>query len=213
MPTGYTASVQDGKVTTLREYAIQCIRGMGVCITMRDDPADTAPPAAFEPSTEYHDRAIAEATAILAEIPELSAGECGERAKAEFDQAMADHIRYAAEQAAGERRYREMLAQVEAWKAPAEIESLRDFMRDQLKQSIEFDCGGSYKPSPPVRLTGEKWREAKLQRASKDLAYHETERAKEIDRTNARNKYLAAFWSALPAASLTALEEAANNAK
>ena len=40
MPTGYTADIQDGKITTLREYALSCARAFGALIMMRDDPHD-----------------------------------------------------------------------------------------------------------------------------------------------------------------------------
>lgn len=198
MPTGYTHAVQDGKISTLREFAMTCARGMGALILMRDDPNDAPIPKRFEPNTKYHDDALAAAQALLSEIPTLSAEECDKRAAAEFEAAMKSHTDYAISKSEGERRYKEMKFRVERWKVPEEIASLKDFMLEQLNSSIEFDCGGSYRPDAPVRLTGEQWREKTLAEASHNVAYHTTERAKEIARAESRNRWLDEFWKSLP---------------
>lgn len=37
MPTGYTASVQEGKVTEFRDFAMECARAFGALVMMRDE--------------------------------------------------------------------------------------------------------------------------------------------------------------------------------
>lgn len=199
MPTGYTADVQDGKVTTLRDFALRCIRGLGVCVMMRDDPWDAPTPQAFEPHTKYHDEHLAAAKKLLDELPGLPLEVCEARARAEFDAAMAYHTSSAAERALQKQRYEIMKARVEDWKIPEEIAGLKTFMLEQLTQSIDFDCSESFREAP-TRLTGERWREKQLEAASRDVAYHTVEREKEIQRTAKRNEFMAAFWKALPAA-------------
>lgn len=200
MPTGYTAKVQDGQITTLREFAFECARGMGALVTMRDDPHDAPFPRRIEPSTEYHDKALATADVLLGELPTLSAEECDARAKAEFDEAMTSHTRHEANRALSRQRYKEMIFRVENWQPPEVLASLKRFMLEQLNRSIDFDCSESYRPEPPKRLTGERWREQALEKASLDMAYHTVEREKEIQRTNGRNEWLAALWASLPPA-------------
>lgn len=70
MPTGYTAGVEDGTVTTLREYALTCARGMGACIMQRDDPMNE-PPKKQEP-TDYHVKWLAEAKEKLVQLAAMS---------------------------------------------------------------------------------------------------------------------------------------------
>jgi hypothetical protein len=41
MPTGYTCDVQNGKVTELKDYLLDCSRGFGALIHMRDERMDT----------------------------------------------------------------------------------------------------------------------------------------------------------------------------
>lgn len=197
MATGYTASVSDGKVSTLNDYAWNCARAFGALISMRDDPSDVAIPEKFEPQTKYHDTAIAVAQKTLTEVPAMSAADCDKEAQAEFDAAMASHLSYAANKSQTKQNYQDMISKVEAWKPDAEITGLKDFMLEQLRDSLKFDCGGNYKPELPIRLTSEVWREQALEKASRDLAYHSKNRAEEIQRVAGRNKWLAALRTSL----------------
>jgi hypothetical protein len=191
MPTGYTHPVQEGKITTLREFAMNCARSFGACINMRDDPADAAIPERFEPHTAYYDEALTKARAILDELPRLSTNECERRATAAHADKLDNHRRYAREKEEHRARYEALLAQVEGWHPPADLGELRKFMLDQLAQSIDFDCSTKYASPEPEKLSGEAWRDSELSQAARDLAYHTEERRKEIERTEDRNRWIA----------------------
>jgi hypothetical protein len=47
MPTGYTAGIIDGEITTFEQFATQCSRAFGATIHMRDNPLDSP----YEPRT------------------------------------------------------------------------------------------------------------------------------------------------------------------
>lgn len=53
MPTGYTYPVAEEKVDTLAEFALQCARAFGACVTMRDEPSNKPIPEEFKPSLHY----------------------------------------------------------------------------------------------------------------------------------------------------------------
>ena len=38
MPTGYTSYIQDGDITTGKDFLKLCLRNFGVAINMRDEP-------------------------------------------------------------------------------------------------------------------------------------------------------------------------------
>lgn len=194
MATGYTHPVIDGKITSLRQFVLRCARGMGATIMMRDEPLDAPIPERFEPHTSYHDEKIAAARLALATLPMLDASEADRLAGEEFDAAMAQHVKYETEEAAGRARLISLRDQTAAWETGAE--GIKDFMLEQLDMTIGK---GSWTPEPPERLTAEDWRRRALEKASRDLAYHETERAKEISRTEERNRWLATLRASLPA--------------
>lgn len=49
MPTGYTAFIEDGDITTGREFLLLCSRNFGVAIDVRDEPLSVPTPTKFEP--------------------------------------------------------------------------------------------------------------------------------------------------------------------
>jgi len=83
-----------------------------------------------------------------------------------------------------------MLAKVNAWKPPsADHKGLKDFMAQQIQESIKFDC--DYDLS---NITGpsswEDWMTDKKADNKRDIFYHEAEQEKEIERTNSRNRWI-----------------------
>lgn len=191
MPTGYTAAVGEGKITTLRQFALQCARGMGACIMMRDDAWDAPIPERFEPDTSYYDKKLEAARAALKSLSDITPAECKERAAASYKSALKSHQEYVANRAAENQRYREMNAAVEGWST--EAEGIRDFMLQQLSISVN-----DYEPTPPEELDGDAWLACELERTARDIAYSEKARAEEIQRTEGRNRWLAALRASLP---------------
>lgn len=195
MPTGYTYRVQKGEITTLRDFAMECARGMGALIMMRDEPTDAPIPERFEPSTPYHDEALTAARAVLAELPGLSDEECDKRAAQAYAEAMARWQERQDECAAGVARYDAMKALVEPWEGAPE--GLKEFMLSQLSDSRSFDGPRKY-DEPPKPLSGAEWQRQAVEKAASDVGYHERERAKEITRTEERNRWIAQLRAALP---------------
>ena len=196
MPTGYTYPVAEGKVSTLREYALQCSRNFGALIHLRDEPHDVPIPKKIDSSSYYYAEKVAEARRVLAEVPGLGAIELDRRALEEFEQELEARIKYRTDAENENRRMKEMLARVERWKVPEDLLTLKQFMIDQLKLSID-DARGSYAPGP-VRLTGEQWREQALKDASRDLERCSMELIRENERNATANRWLKQLWDSLP---------------
>lgn len=200
MPTGYTAAVQSGEITTLRDFALQCARGMGALIMMRDDPRDAPIPDRFEPG-DYNAKALKKAQDRLGAVTTMSRDEAQREADKAYHEGCVSFDRRNAEREEHGRRYRKMIVQVEAWETKAD--GIREFMLEQLRQSLDFDCKP---PRPnalfggkPDRQTGEEWREVQVEQLMRDIAYHAKANAEEIARTEARNRWLADLRASLPA--------------
>lgn len=190
MPTGYTAPVQAGKITTLSDYALACARAFGALIDMRDAPTGAVIPNNLEPHTEYYDGMIAGAEGMLARVTAMTVAELDAAADADFREALDSHLGHVADRAGYKTRYSNMLAKVRAWSVPDDLASLKAFMENQLVDSMQVDCGERYPPEPPVRLTGDDWKAAQLRKASHDLAYGHDHRDQEVKRTAERNEWL-----------------------
>ena len=189
MPTGYTAAIADD--ITFDEFVMGCARGMGALAMMRDEPLSAPIPERFEPS-DYHTKKIAEATNTIERLAGMTEAETDHAALAEYEAAIAAQAAAILRNDTLREKYNAMLAKVEAWKAPStDHDGIKKFMAEQISSSIDFDCDTRYyRDQKHPKLTGAEWRAQEEAKARKDIAYHEAENAKEIERTEARNTWL-----------------------
>lgn len=197
MPTGYTAPVNDGTITTLKDYALTCARAFGALIELRDEPGSTPIPERFKRST-YHDERLAEANTELAALLVLTPAERQQRA----DKANADALAYwqksKADRAAIKARYDAMLAKAKNWVPPTpDHEEFKNFMVSQLEQSVKFDTTGYGEDTPPEPVSAEEWYASALKEARRNITYHTEGRDEEIRRTAERQAWLDALRGAL----------------
>ena len=186
MPTGYTAAIKDG--ITFEKFALICARQFGALIMMRDEPADAEIPEEFKPSS-WNAEKFAEAKAELRRVMSMTVSDCEQAAASDYAAAVEYRDRKIEENRQLEAAYRNMLRQVRAWTPPSpDHVNLRDFMVRQIEDSIDFYC--CYTPDVPVLQSGEDWRNAKVERIHRDIAYHEKANAEEIERTESRNRWV-----------------------
>lgn len=198
MPTGYTAPVQEGKLTELRHFVLQCARAFGALIEMRDSAMDVPIPKRFKPNTKYHDEKLREAQKTIKRLASMSPEDCDNAAEKEYLAALKYWQERGAKRTLHRSRYEGMLEKVKAWKPPQGNASLKSFMIQQLSESIEWDCSSS-QDDKPVRRSGEDWHNQQSKSAAYDIEYHSKERANEIHRVEERNLWLEALRASLPA--------------
>lgn len=196
MPTGYTADVKDGKVTTFPEFALQCARAFGALIEMRDDPKDAPIPDEFTPS-EYHVTALAKAEARLAELATYDLDRAEREAGAEYVARLKYEREREERRLAEKARYEAMLDKVLAWEPPTEQHvEMKKFMVDQLESSIGFDCSPIAWPEP-VKSSPQEWLAAARASAEHDVEYHTKHLAEDRERAAGRTAWVAALRQSL----------------
>ncbi len=91
MPTGYTAEILDGKITTFPQFAKQCMRAFGATIHMRDDDMD----AEFTPRTpsDYYAKEIKKANQVIKEAELLTDEEIIDARKKELQESKASYTK------------------------------------------------------------------------------------------------------------------------
>lgn len=189
MPTGYTAAVADGKITTLPAFALRCARAFGATIDMRDDSMDAPIPEQLEPSGRY--RLFAEKAADkLLWLQGLSPIEARRAMQQEHSAAMAVWRERSFEDAKTRARYQAMLAEVAAWDPPSQDHlRLKEFMLEQLQTSIKHDCGGDYNRMPRLKRWPE-WLRDKKAETIRHIERHNTAHLEELDRVEKRNRWM-----------------------
>lgn len=196
MPTGYTAGVADGSITSFKQFALQCARGFGACIEMRDDPIDASIPEEFK-ATSYYAEKLADAQARLANLEKMTDRDVSRAADADFEEEMASYRKTVADNDAKKARYAVMLAQATAWMPPTPDHApLKQFMIEQITQSITWDCGLGWL-TLPVRKTEAGWRAAAIADAQRDVARYGKLHREEIEGVSKRNAWIKALRQSL----------------
>lgn len=187
MPTGYTACIGEG--ADFQKFVLGCARAFGALITMRDEPSDAPIPEKFEPSN-YHVEQVAEARRRQAELEAMTPALAEKAAEGAYRAAMERHEKYIAEKNALREKYTAMLQQVNDWKSPSpDHAELKKFMREQIEESIRFDCT-IYEDSAPKPMTGKQWLAAETEKVNRDITYHSQHHADEIKRANGRTEWV-----------------------
>lgn len=193
MPTGYTAGVQDGTVTDFKEFALTCARAFGACVMLRDSPFGPAPKTIEH--DECCDKWLATATDDYESWKNKTDTEKRQQWEEHCRSREAKINKIVVENEIKKKRYENMLAKVDKWEPPTgEHEGMKKFMREQLTESMRFDC---YRPDMFVAPPFEEWvvsHESDLvdciERYAKDARLAR-------ERTDARNKWLAELHASL----------------
>ena len=137
MPTGYTIEIEDGRITTGKDFLKLCTRAFGVAIRLKDEPLSVPTPTRIEPDTYYKDR-IDREKAELEKAKNMSF----EDAKAKMVKSHADRVKMCKSMAEKALRtnekYAKVRAEVEAWNPPTEAHyDLKKFALEQIDMCIE----------------------------------------------------------------------------
>jgi hypothetical protein len=195
MPTGYTADIKDG--ISFEQFVWTCARAFGALVMMRDDSMDAPIPERFEPSDTYK-KWLLEERAKLGALVAMSVEEVAAAAEAAYLERHASWARRRAEKTELRNRYSEMLAKVVQWEPPTpEHQGLKDFMAQQLRESIDFDCGEKY-DDEPQRLEPTDWHNQQVENTRKAIARHLQSHTEEHQRAESRNGWLKALRDSVP---------------
>lgn len=136
MPTGYTAQIEDGKITNAKDFLLLCTRAFGVAIDLKDEPLSMPTPMEFEPD-EYYKINLQRREQELEELKQMTIDEFIEREKhsiqsdAEFAR---EHIK---EMESANKRYLRIREVISKWNPPTTShKGLKDFALEQIDKSV-----------------------------------------------------------------------------
>jgi hypothetical protein len=206
MPTGYTASITSE--TTFSQFAMNCARGFGACISLRDEESGgELIPGEFEPSS-YHKEQLIEKERALKNVEVMTMEQCSIASALEHKNLEQSRTESLKNCAVLRTKYEAMLVKVNNWTPPTEEHNrLKSFMVEQLESSIRFDCSEEYYSKPTEKLTVEEWKMEQISRIKSSIIYHSESHAKEIESTAQRNAWIKALRGSLQAYSATSPEK------
>lgn len=136
MPTGYTAYIEDGEITTGKEFLRLCTRAFGIAIDVKDEPLSTPTPSSFEPSPFYKE-SYDRASKKLEEVNKMTFDEAKIQMRADYEKRISDYKAYAEQEAAMNEKYVKVRKEVEEWIPPtSEHEGLKKFALEQIDMSM-----------------------------------------------------------------------------
>ncbi len=194
MPTGYTAAVQDG--ADFQQFVWICARQFGAFILERDTPLGKTPKMHFEVENYYFE-AVEKADKELAEFIALTAEGLKQLYNIEMDAVSEQRKTEAENREKTKLAYELVLDKAIKWEAPSsEHRGLKDFMIQQLTESIKFDCsdmGEYYKVVPYEEWSSEKKKSLKWK---ENYTKEDLEKQKTI--VAGRNKWIADLIASVP---------------
>ena len=132
MPTGYTAYIEDGEITTGKDFLLLCSRAFGVAVGLKDEPLSVPTPTKFEPSM-YHKEKLEEAKRELENFQKLNNDEILSLMKKSHEKNTKDCLRYANDLIERNAKYTKVRAEVERWIPPtANHKGIKEFALEQI---------------------------------------------------------------------------------
>jgi hypothetical protein len=194
MATGYTSCIGDG--AAFEEFVLGCARAIDYLATMRDEPSGAAIPDEFHPSPYYFERRV-ELNERLAQLKSMTTREAEAAARREAEERKACRAKSARDNGRLRQLYEKMLERVRNWAPPtSEHQGLKDFMVQQIEQSVAWDCRPDDN-EPVLARTAAQWLSEELEDCRNDIARNEKHLAEEVERARARTAWVQALKKSL----------------
>lgn len=185
MPTGYTAPVEDGEITELKDFAALCARAFGCFMHQREDSLSTGLKMPQEPTDSYLRDSLSKAELERQRWKGLSEEEKYAEWSKYYTKTLAENASRRAEILTKNARHYAMLAQVEATEVPSQLQEFKNFMVEQLTMSLTNDSDRWYHISEYVE-----WCENKEESIERDLKYYSERLADEWARYDKQVAYI-----------------------
>lgn len=143
MPTGYTKFIEDGKITTGKEFILLCTRAFGIAAGLREEPLTVPTPMLFEPDDYYakaYDRAIKRYNEF-----NMSFDDALRQMRKEYDARKSAAYRAIEKMCATNEKYKTIREEIVNWNPPTrEFYNLKEFALNQIAISLEPESAISY---------------------------------------------------------------------
>lgn len=136
MPTGYTAYIQDGKITTGKEFLKLCTRAFGIAIDLKEEPLDVPTPSCFKPNP-YYEKVYKESLKSRDKTYHMTFEEAKEDMINKFNNNKESAERCLKDYKNEDKKYFKVREEVERWIPPTpEHENLKKFCLEQIDMSL-----------------------------------------------------------------------------
>lgn len=195
MPNGYTSKIYNNERVTPTDFLVDCARGMGYFMHMRDSSSDAPLTRNYYDSSEYHQQSLDKAWAARQRWDSLSEEEKYAEWSEYYNTTLKENAEREAEKGALRARYLRMIAEVTAYEVEPLMESTKEFALKMLNESMEFDCPSNDSHAKSFYAVKDyiSWCVSHGEKLSWYVNYHRRELDKAQERKAEYDRYLDAF--------------------
>jgi hypothetical protein len=188
MPTGYTAAIEDGEITTGKDFLMQCSRNFGAMMHMREEPMGAKIEKRIP--SDYYDKQLKESKEKLDFYCQMTDEEIQVEIEIEFKKAIESNKKYYESGLSKNKAYAKVLAEVLQWSPPTDDHvNLKEFAIQQIEMCMD-DHHIKYKDLIPEKLSIQEWHAAKIEGCLENMKYYSKSKKQEEDRCKETNKWI-----------------------
>ena len=188
MPTGFTAFIEDGDITTAKDFIMLCAREFGATMSMRDEPLSTPIPETLEPETFYQRRLIEEQKR-LETVRAMTLEDAEKKMDEDYRSRLESFEKNKKRKEELCKLYDRFTNEVRSWTPPTQDhQKLKEFALDQLR--ISRPDPSSLDKMKPTKMPADEWLEAELDDCIKSVKRYREYAKSEQERNESRNKWI-----------------------
>ena len=192
MPTSYTAKIENGDITTGKDFLTLCCNAFGVCIDMMENDLSEPIPEVFKPNDYYEDELLIKKK-NLERAKEMTIEEVKRLIKKEQEYNVENLTRTIEKERSLRDEYLRIREEVAAWVPPTEEHvNLKKFALEQIDMSIPSQETINYyinelnKEIP----TPEEYIRDLIKHCEESLRYYQERYDEEVKLAQERNKWI-----------------------
>lgn len=136
MPIGYTAYIENGEITTGKEFLKLCTRAFGVAISQREESLSNPTHTKFEPNS-YYEKRYNEAVDKLKVAKDMTFNETLSQMIKCHSKRVSDYKRFVEKETEMNKKYQKVRDEVEQWIPPTkEHNGIKKFALEQIDMSM-----------------------------------------------------------------------------
>ena len=136
MPTGYTSYIQDGDITTGKDFLKLCTRNFGIAMDMRDEPLSVPVPTHFEPNP-YYKKDYDKTVEVRNKYKQMTFDEAKQEMINNHKKSVESAKKALGKYISEDEKYMKVRSEIEKWIPPtSEHENLKKFALEQIDVSL-----------------------------------------------------------------------------
>lgn len=191
MPTGYTCFIEDGDITTGRDFILLCTRAFGIAMDIREEPLSVPTPKVFEPDIKYYTENLERAMAEKARLSEMTKEEWHLECVKDRENRIALAKKHYENYLELDKKYLKVKHEVEEWNAPDNCKEIKKFALEQIKISRpDLNHAHEWLTLAEEEINEDDRFDIHMKSLERDIAYAQEHIAEETKRAEEKTQFM-----------------------